>query len=276
MKKANSKEAGRRQFLKKAGALAAGLAIGPAVTKAQTPAPRGPRRAVPTYKLGEIDPKSPRPPFKKKTRLPGWHPDEIDDASGRNHVFPEEAIGRDNALIPFKVNFNDGPGRWRDWLGTSLPNPTVGEPRLRTLVREVAKRARNYNSTLFLLRQYHYAKEFPSSTLPTQNLKGPKNPQGRVIPNPIPTSPTFDDDAIEAEEAWAKAAGELENLLKPGGAETFCNVTLIAADMVEVNNYIISMRVVTDDPLVVKDRKFFELSGSSSHISISSAFSWSP
>jgi hypothetical protein len=242
----------------------------------------GNRSATSTFKLsGVINHPSPGP-FTMRMRDVGWHPDATLDSNDlREELFPEEAIGRDDKgfLIPFPVptsqdangkdvpfldptqaGAGDGFNRWI--LGWSVPDVAEDEPPLTTLVRELATACRHYNASLYRLRRLHYHFYHPDDPLPPQNPHGDPELPPRV-------GTTIAQLVAEAERDWKEVViPQIQNLLD--NKQTFGgkDIQVIAADMMEVNGYIVSMRVIAEGV-----GEGAEVGGSSSHVSISSAFS---
>jgi hypothetical protein len=234
-----------------------------------------------TYKLGPISSESSGSPFNLLIRMPGWFPDGVDDGRGQcQRLFPEEMVGLSGGSplplpVPFQPDYHTWCGGDSDrWIhGVSipdLPNPTTDqtEAPLTTLVRDLAVKVRRYNASLYRLRRLHYHQKYSACAgykLP------PRNPYGD--PTSVP-SPTADPDGFkimisDAETDWRNVNDDLNCFLDKdtGIQRQGYGLALIAADMVEVNGYVISIRVVAN-PVFLK-----EAGGSSSHVSISSAFS---
>ncbi len=249
------------------------LTIGP------EPAPARPvRRETATYKLGSINSELDCSPFRLLSRMPGWHTDAIDDPTGaRQELFPEEAIGRDSesgGSIPFPVSFDTDPPY--PWLGGGIKAQGSNQDSdLTLLIRELARRCRCYNSHLHVLRQYHYTFKYELPPPASQhNPCGPTDENGVLFPPPDPNNPDFNLIAMKVESRWVCASKHLNALLEPGGAAEF-HLGLVAGDLIEVNGYIVSVRVVANADRAGQkiEPHILEPSGSSSHISISSAFS---
>jgi len=257
-----------------------------------------------SYKLGDITDHEKLPAghtkkFKFDRRMPGWRPDadvQVDSHGNkeRKSLFIEEALrrGEDGKFKPFPVPRHpkgtgkafEEPGKngtaeeWKafnEWiLGGPISDPPQDlkdEPALTTLLRELADHARRYNASLYRLRRLHffvYAATDASVELPPQNE--PADPPLPDIGKPI-------DFLIEAAEAdWERVTTEMNTFLEDphsypqrdkDGKESTVTLKVLAADMVEVNGYVVSMRVVTNDT-----KRTQQVGGSSSHVSISSAF----
>ncbi len=116
------------------------------------------------------------------------------------------------------------------------------------------------------MRRLHFHENaVPAGGPPPRNPHGDKD-SGNPLPDP--ESPEFRQLVAGAEAEWSTAVDKLNELLAVDANSPIshgCGPTM--ADMVEVNGYIVSMRVVAE-------RQGGEVGGSeSSHISISSAFS---
>jgi hypothetical protein len=172
-----------------------------------------------------------------------------------------------------------------------MPDPQCDDRDDLLLTRELARLARNYNAALYFLRQCHYFFKYINQQ-PVPPLAD--NPHGPLDPDPpyqLLTSPKSYDElkntAPKAERAFQIAACALETLLEPdaklsvpvNGKPKILNIQLTAADMIQINGYIVSMRVTTNPPVQLTGKEVaahegpFEIVGSSSHVSISSAFS---
>jgi len=224
------------------------------------------RTATSTTKLAEIVAESSDSPFKLHKRMPGWRSDCAYELTGQCcQTFLEETIGTDNSVpapIPFNVQLDDNNPV--SWLGGTIPDPHSSpnsvDGQYIDVIRSVANLARNYNATLYSLRRFHYYKKFSRDDMPV-NKTNPEDPEtfGDLTPD------VFNSKASIAESQWREAAEKLDAYLdsKPHGFA-------LIVDMIEVNGYIVSIRVVTS-----KKGKLEEIDGSSSQVSLSSAFSYS-
>ncbi|HXJ58826.1 MAG TPA: hypothetical protein VNU68_19375 [Verrucomicrobiae bacterium] len=242
-----------------------------------------------TFKLADVvnqptpPPLSSSTPFTMRMRDVGWHPDATKTASGgREELFIEEAVGEDKNgfFIPFPVptsqdpSGNDvpfkeptQPGDWEAFnrwiLGGPVPAATAGEPPLTSLLRELATACRCYNASLYRLRRLHYHFNHPN-----ENVFPPRNPHGDPALPPTPPK-TFNQLVADAERDWKQVViPQIQDLLDNQQTYNGKVIKVIAADMIEVNGYIVSMRVVAEGI-----GQGLEVGGSSSHVSISSAFS---
>jgi hypothetical protein len=204
--------------------------------------------------------------------MPGWFPDGADSEKGAcQRLFQEEVIGiEDGVPVPFGVRFNHRETAAKDadssrWiLGSRIArvkNPK--EKSLTNLVRRLAVKVRQYNASLYQLRRLHFCYKYPD------NWPDP-NPHGDH-PGPPPGSPAiFRQRVKEAEADWSRVTNQVNKFLESGHSNF--GLKLLAADMIAVNGYIVSMRVVAQKPTRGR-RPVFEVGGSSSHVSISSPFS---
>lgn len=222
--------------------------------------------------------------------MPGCHADK--DPSPTNPddmLFLEEALREDDKtklplpfsnpvstdefgnLVPFLEPRSDDPRLWMQFnkwiLGHSIPEKAAGEPRMTTLLRELASIVRIYNAELYRLRRLRFFYD-TNGTGP----QPPQNPHGldEVLfdsTGPISTSSQkFANYVDAAEKAWNQITTRLNEFIdKP-----YVDLKIEALDLVEVNNYVVSIRVVA------KPVGQGELVGSSSHVSISSAYSAYP
>ncbi|PWU08852.1 MAG: hypothetical protein C5B50_28650 [Verrucomicrobia bacterium] len=221
-----------------------------------------------SYRYSSVVSADLNPPFSLKVRPPDWFPDGVDsDGSRRLRVFPEEVVGsKSSSLIPFGVYFDDDENKDTDpkqWLlGSKIGDASEGG--LTTLIRALAVRARQYNASLYRLRRLHFIKKTPSNSANWPR----RNPHGDP-PDPLdPAKSDFQDIVLEAEQNWSDVNNNFTDFLETASQNLgVYNFRLQAADMVQVNGYIVSMRVVA-----VRTNTL-EVGGSSSHVSLSSAFS---
>jgi hypothetical protein len=225
-----------------------------------------------------------RGPFALEMRMPDWHidadvallmpPMPVPPVRVPVSLFPEEAIGRNNGSdVPFKIPaFDHASAPSGGWLGGPLPTGTTG---FEGILNTFAVRARNYNSTLYLLRLYHFAYDRqvaldgPGSGV----VPNPNGPRRGSSPFPLPPHPShrmFNTYAREIENLWQRAAQALNEPLEDMDSQT--GLMNYYADMIQVNGYIVSMRVVERDRTQHRFG-FLEVSGSSSHVSINYPFS---
>lgn len=261
----------RRTFLKTVGGATGATALG--LQKAQSQQKSSQARATPTgsasfvrnhtqHKTYGIGKKMPAPSatFNLSTRMPGWFPDACDPTSDSDYLFPEEMLRYANGAPEAFSLPTIGSPTVSQILGGKPPKKETTNP-FALLIRALADKARMYNITLYELRRFHYCKKF--------GLPLPPNPYGNQPALPACNAPDFDSKAQKAETNFTDAAKALDNLIDSGGS----GIPFVAVDMVHVNNYIVSMRVVAV-PSIGGDLHVLEVGGSSSsHVSIYSAFS---
>lgn len=237
----------------------------------------------------------------------------LDNSAGANNgdqrLFLDEAIGHKEAqniieaYVPFKlpghpkpstvapeVPFLEpyvnsaNPGTDAEWnvfnkwiLGSPLDEKDEGNPNLFTeYIRELAILCRHHNAALYSMRRMHYALNAPIGSSEMQ-----MNPNGHADDKKaVPSSVTlaFKTAVKEAENRWEDATRKLRNFIRDGLSQEEENFNIIA-DMIEVNNYVVSMRVVARSPNsaqkspndMIRTREYTGIS--SSHVSLSSAFS---
>jgi len=216
-----------------------------------------------TTKLGPVAaPPGPEDlPFTQPRREPGWHSDATVrtlDLGHPEHVVinPMEALAKnaDGHPIPFPIpsfhgkpfeepNRHARPEEWlefiRHWI---LGHPIVERDsrEFYLLLLELAQLARNYNASLYRLRRLHFYQKA------SNDRKGgplpPRNPHGE-IDDPEPCDPArFAAQVQLAEADWKKATAEITAFID----EEHHGLKIGSADMVEVNHYIVSMRVILD------------------------------
>lgn len=221
--------------------------------------------------------------FKGKLKTPGWLPDktEYDEES----VFLEEAIFRHQerglAAFPppnhfglpwdepnpppaFEEPQDNDPARWKtfnQWiLGGSFTQKQ--NDAFDVLLEDILKRVRKYNAALYWMRRLHFHENADPNKILT---KPPRNPNGDQDYGKEPKDWNFDKLVPVAQANWKTAITELHGILT-NGKPPFKH---LLGDVVRVNDYIISIRVIAQDKAWPD-----QLGGSSSsHISISSAFS---
>jgi len=302
----------RRRFLKKAGQAALGSALASAATPhaavaaaANNAALPGKRQNAISKKLGEIKAQPTGPPksaFNLMRRMPGWRPDTKEvQGQGDEYYFEEEAIlkyekkGPDGnkkevfRRFPPPNNFPepnpdtpdtrvafDEPttGKPEDWLTFNswiLGSAIKGTTDFDCFLSQIADRVRVYNAALYWLRRLHFHENAPADSDPLpHNRYGDKK---KDLPDLTQDSgrEEFINLVQKAEGNWIQAVDFLNKMFEEDGLP-FKN---IKPDMIEVNGYIVSMRIVCE-PSSAKEGnpRTREVSGSSSsHISISSAFS---
>lgn len=199
--------------------------------------------------------------FNLRRRMPGWRPDEIDHSApcggdrpdgvptppGTPDVevlFPEEALLKEGGTFhKFEPQvFNTIPPEVSWILGKALTSSHQFDGRL----LDLQKLLQSYNRALYELRRLH--------------LKADQVPDKDNM-RPINGDTTFQ----QAEVDWSEAVSKLSQFLETGDGK---DMTL---DVVEVNKYIVSVRVVegTVGNASPGIAKFMEIGGSSSsHIRI--------
>jgi hypothetical protein len=312
MKESLRKHTSRRGFLK-AAAVASTIVAAPLMSKAaqrKSNRSANDRENATSKKLGALKDQPSGSAFKKlpKRRMPDWRPDtakrflHADD----DYYFEEELVGkikkkgrdgkekyvfhrfpppnlfperpndtREAFLEPNDENDHQAWRTFNQWmLGGSLDRDS--KVPFDVLLNAIANRVRRYNAALYWLRRLHFVENAPDdSTVPPSNPNGDDDEKGGYTP--APGNATFTSKVEKAERDWIAAVDALNDMLSgkklPDGAK---NLKYIQADMVEVNGYLVSMRVIAqeDDFVSVKGKvKTKEVAGSSSsHTSISSAF----
>jgi len=311
MKESKNNDSSRRDFIKTSAKIALGSTLVGGVTPQQK-AQGAPANQIPGEQvIGRPGPDDPadhpekQKYFKGKMKLPGWLPDTTEfpgDDMKSYTFFPEEAIHQDktNGFDAFLPPGSQSP--FED------PFPILGAPfnkdpndpnnKFNLLVEEIARCARNYNAALYWMRRLHfhlkhslYGSAFRINTAPPRNPHGNKDedPNNDLAnwksPDFLIPDPTDNQNPIaKAQTRWKAAVADLKNALTPEfdtppttpphppyPTKPFKQIW---ADMVQVNRYIISMRIVADEQAYTGDPSIRELGGSSSsYISISSAFS---
>lgn len=230
-----------------------------------------------THKLGKVEDQPNTSKFSIRRRMPGWWPDS-DPANPKKGLFPEEMIFAENAqYFAFPTpetpggNPFDEPGipasdadrlKYNQWiLGGPIFDKVEPEPPLSTVVRELAVLARNYNASLYWMRRLHFHEtDAAGKHSPPPNPHGPLEETASFPPL---TDPKFSKAVQAAEEVWAKACKAIDDYL----GSPHLGLENIRIDAVEVNGYIVSLRVLARSNLK-------EVGGSSSsHVSVSSPFS---
>ncbi len=284
----------RRAFLKTVGGATGAAAVGAvsipnSVAQGQKPQTTDTDR-LPTYPYGLDELKkgadSHSPSSKLRVREPFWYPDGSNpDTDGRKRVFLEEAIGinSSNEHLPFPVEF-EYKGQSKKWiLGGQMLEVSDSMPAFKKLftklVRELGVQVRKYNASLYRLRRLHYCMSYKDE----DRKHWPHgNPDGGDAKDPLATTDGgFEKRRDNAEMDWGKANDDLNGMLEAakagypqpqeGKPPPALQALLMGIDMIAVNGYIVSMRVVVRrksngiGPL--------QTGGSSSHVSISSPFS---
>jgi hypothetical protein len=238
--------------------------------------------------------------FNLRQRDPGWMPDMIHSTmpnESDERLFPDEAIGLTNSpaskLIPFQTpKGKNANGAYQDFsdplpnataeernefnkwiLGHPLEKPKTGaqpsDIEFYNYLTDLFMMCRRYNASLYRMRRLHIATHplFPSDGL----VPNPTDLQLKELPD-TKDLPIYNKAIKDAEKDWELVTGELRDKLKLSnvkwGDKT---VKQVFADMVEVNNYIVSARIIVE---FIPEPSTEEYGGgSSSHISISSPYS---
>ncbi len=240
-----------------------------------------------TTKLGPVEapPGPAEQPFTQPQRQPGWHSDATVRTLDLGHpervvIEPAEALakGADGHPIPFPIPsfhgkpfeepaHHDRPEEWlefvRHWI---LGHPIVERDsrEFYLLLLELAQLARNYNASLYRLRRLRFFHKAVNDRKP--GPLPPRNPHGE-IDDPEPCDPArFAEQVQRAEADWKKTTAELDAYIDG----EHHGLKIATADMVEVNRYIVSMRIILAPPTGIHTLK---AGTSSSLVSISSNFS---
>jgi hypothetical protein len=293
MKESKNNDSSRRDFIKTSAKIALGSTLAGAVTPPEVTA-QGTNINL-KYNHGDhVDHPGGQKYFKGKMKLPDWLADtsvEKGDDNKDYFLFPEEAIHQDKNY-GFDAFFPPGTqAPFED------PIPILGAPfnkdpnsHFDLLLSNIALWARNYNAALYWMRRLHFhlkhrlfPKDFKINTAPPRNPHGDNDDPNHDVSewqlnefNDANTLPIK-----QAQERWGDAITKLNGflatpqdvVLPDGTPKTFKQVW---ADMVQVNGYIVSIRLVADekDYNPLSKLGVLEMGGSSSsHISISSAFS---
>lgn len=214
-----------------------------------------------TTKLGAVAPPdaTSNSPFTLPRRLPGWHSDSTVKKTDisiheRAILYPEEALEHSpkGAFLPPPIPEFDGvpfaepsaethPEEWLKYIRRWI----VGNPIVETdskefylLLLELAQLARNYNADLYRLRRLHYY--HLAATGAAEGPLPPRNPHGEVD-DPEPRNPVkFAEQVRDAETHWKHSTAAIDAYIN--GEHR--GLKIATADMVEVNSYIVSMRII--------------------------------
>jgi hypothetical protein len=241
------------------------------------------RSQTKTYGLSSITSADPTTPFTLNIRQPGWFPDGADFGTAkRKRLFLEEVAGiTDTGLMQtFPVEF-DYAGKSKKWILGSRIDTTQSDD-LTNFVQRLAVKVRQYNASLYRLRRLHFYWDYKDQDSRLVNFPQ-ANPHGdpKTDPDPLNDLPGFKKMVNDAEADWTKVAGQVSDLLETASDDgNTYGITLLAADMIAANGYIVSMRVAAKMPGTNGGPlppggapPPPEPGGSSSHVSISSAFS---
>jgi len=240
-----------------------------------------------------------------RRRMPGWRCDTLDRLFDEEYFYPEQLLRVKSGMYdpfghvnptadilkepppaPASSNPNDVQAWQAQWLVFNTwvlgaPLNTTNPSTFDQFLAEIGKRVRRYNAALYWMRRLHFHEnDQPISKPPAYNEHGDKQ---KDLPDLSTTQgkkdfQTLVDNAINE---WEGAVQALNEILAGEGQWAGTEFESTGADMIEVNGYIVSMRIISkieDDGDSVRGRHppahMMEVGGSSSsHISISSAFS---
>lgn len=233
------------------------------------------RSETPTYGLSSISSAAANSLFTLPIRPPGWFPDGADFGKKKGQrLFLEEVAGiTDTGLtetLPVEFGYTGTSKKWI--LGSSI-DPTKTD-NLTKFVQTLAVKIRQYNASLYRLRRLHFYWDYKDQDPRLVNFP-PANPHGdpKTRPDPINDVPGFKKMVKDAETDWTNVSNQVNDLLETASSDgNSFGVTLFGTDMIAANGYIVSMRVVAKPP-VAPGLPPPEVGGSSSHVSLSSAFS---
>jgi hypothetical protein len=234
------------------------------------------RGQTPTYGLSSLGAADPSSPFTLAVRPPGWFPDGVDiGTKKRQRLFLEEVAGitKTSLLQTFPVEF-DYKGTSKKWILGSRIDTTQTDD-LTNFIQKLAVRVRQYNASLYRLRRLHFYWDYQGQTAQLVDFP-PANPFGdpKTNPDPVNALPAFKQMVQDAENDWTKVSDKVNELLETASSDgNNFGITLLGADMIAANGYIVSMRIVgipkASGPGIAPP----EEGGSSSHVSISSPLS---
>ncbi len=295
----------KKKSVKKAGTTAdAPVSTPNSQTQRQRRTRRSPRTnieppGVLTYGLEEVtngsDPNSSTHTSKLRIRPPFWYPDgrpvagtpppaDHTQPDQRNRLFHEEVVGKNGAQqLGFPVEF-EYKGLSTKWiLGGRIADPTEYDPnseqRLFTyMVTDLARLVRNYNASLYRLRRLHFCAKYNKASWPRANPDGDPDPNGGDAKDPV-SDGHFNGRRDAAETNWCTVTDALNTFLQNAKNNGYTSqstpgrLMLQGNDMIAVNGYIVSIRVVVRTPPEPGQMRALEITGSSSHVSIRSPFS---
>ncbi len=225
--------------------------------------------------------------FQLKRRMPGWRPDTKN--GGNQKLYPEEMLlkenekfaafrhPKENKSILTEPDPMAPAAEWHEFNSWIVGSPlkTGSSKEFDMFLNSLARFVRRYNAALYWMRRLHFHEN--ATAMPEQEF--PRNSHGdQDNGEDLPDKGTqkFRDWVADAEKAWKVRIDELNYLLagKLGDSFDFGFIDT-KADMIEVNGYIVSMRVVAQEkPWTAKDVGIKQIGGSSSsHVSINAAFS---
>ncbi|HTG45591.1 MAG TPA: hypothetical protein VK633_13795 [Verrucomicrobiae bacterium] len=208
-------------------------------------------------KLGRVGPSPNDPLLNMRKRMPGWYPDEIDhkdktpeddqndpDPAGDKHevLFPEEALMQPlgSKYVPFQpglLKTIEDATRWTFGQPLNSKPDDEFDERLDGLLTKI----REYNVRLYDMRWHHL--HLAGNTNPNENLT--------II------SCQHEQDPAAAQDKWCQAVRALRKYLH----EDHKNMII---DVVEVNKYIVSVRVIEMMASAPGTMRTLQLGGSSS------------
>lgn len=241
--------------------------------------------------------------------MPGWKGDA--DTIPHRYLFPEEALRARSSLSPtafdpfgppegssgaslFSDNLFDarsslGPNPTPDdiaavnqWLAFSrwmLGAPFRGEPpatEFDKYLADLMRAVRIRNAKLYFMRRLHLAETSGGAADYEQYPPNPHNSIGQQPEPPHVDGTNYDQWVDDAQKEWDEAAKKLDALVDPKTPGFPYSFAEVIVEMVEVNGYIMSLRVVASPPASPPTGSFesLEVGGSSSsHVRISSGFS---
>jgi len=262
-----------------------------------------------THKLGPIVPQPSNSPFNFPRRLPQWHSDVEEGACGEKiHLFLEEGLRRsDGKFEPFPVPSvpkpPPGTSQKKGQIKQAQPEPSYfEEPKdpagweqfnkwilghglskipptdFDNLLSDLANLVRKYNACLYRLRRLHFYKHSDNKAGDSFPPPGPSEDPKETI-DPVGDPAGFDWKVKVAQHDWTVATQNLDQFIDRKPDKSYGGLAITSADMIEVNGYIVSMRIIANpaeptQPTTEGTVRIREVGGSSSsHISISSAFS---
>jgi hypothetical protein len=271
------KDTSRRDFIKKSAQTVVAATV--AVYSTPTVNAAAPSENLTAKPAQQGAPKANPPPSQiKPPKPPGWHPDPPDNDG--NYFFTDEAIFQHRSqgfdAFPTPGSFPSGDpfeeASDKAWI-LGVPFKKKENDKFDDLIEEIAKKARHYNAALYWMRRLHFHEKVLINSLavhsaPPRNLHGDDDSDG-------PDWKDWDLSYVQgkvksAQTKWNTAVGELKEVLDRKDSP----FQFKWVDMIQVNGYIVSMRVVTRNDSPIGEPGVREFGGSSSsHVSITSPFS---